>query len=124
MKKSFLCIIIVIIIIILCIISWNIYTIYDNRQFRVGKSITLVVEEDEVIDSKYVKEVIAGERDESPLSRMEKTELKKLRKYLRKNNYKISPGAYEFNKAWRFKDGYFIYGLNGFKEKVFQFEPK
>jgi len=78
----------------------------NKKSFRIGKELTIVVEENELIDAEYLKGTLNSEATiDNNFRLMDDNELNKMIDYMEKHNLKLAPGKYTFNQAWRFDNG-------------------
>ena len=94
-----------------------------GESIKLGKNITIVIPETEIIDSTYLQNVLDGAGGKNCLyfDAWEAKELAKLIDYMDDNNYIIKPGTYTFNQAWTFDNGEFVIN-NGEKRTIFEFQ--
>jgi len=99
-KKSLIIIIPVAVIIIISIVykAYDSHMEYINNHRLVNKTLSIVIEQDEVVDYKAVKN---GEHNLSLWNNWAKN---KMIRYMKHNNYKISSGSYEIKQGTFFKD--------------------
>ena len=99
----------------------------DFSNIRIGKSITITIAENEIVDAAYLQNVLSGKivrEGNLPFWDLwDKNELFKMIVYMEHNNFKIIPGTYTFNQASRFEDG-LLRTPPGEKQQVFQFQSK
>lgn len=117
---------------------------------EIGKDIYVNISKDQVVDAEYLQKILeeddrsqstviinTDDRDEllkaleirlkkDPFSYYKK-HLGNLINYMKKHDYKISPGTYHFNQAWSFEDGKFVaHKIIGYNvvDCKFKFEKK
>lgn len=97
----------------------------EKQRMKLGKKLTIVVSDDEVIDAEYLQKVLNGEikKEVAWFDLWDANELEKLINYMDINDYMIEPGEYTFSQAWGFSDGYFVLN-NGEKQEIFKFKKK
>lgn len=93
----------------------------SKNDIRIGKEITVVVEEHELIDAVYLKSALDGEATIGKhFQLLDPNELGKMIDYMEKNNLKLAPGKYTFNQAWKFDNGKMVTHAGEFVD-VFEF---
>jgi len=80
------------------------------KELKFGKKLYITVENDEIIDSDFLKNLTKGEIKKCKpfFDLWDSNELEKLIEYMEINDYRILPGKYTINQAWGFEDGMFV----------------
>jgi len=103
MKKLIIKIALIVGLIVVIAAAFFIKYIYDEIQL--GKSIYIVIQEDELVDYNAVNQ--EQYRNRFPrlwFTMLRETEREKLVSYMKENNYRIAPGAYHIYQGSKFKD--------------------
>ena len=79
----------------------------DGSEMRIGKKLRIVIEENQIVDSDFLKSIRDGKRTAETrtvekLTLMGDDTFNKLINYLERENLKIKPGSYDVNQAFSF----------------------
>lgn len=74
-----------------------------RKKFYIGKSFTFTVQESDVIDAAYLKRIVKEDNREFNICLLRESELEKLIRYMKQNNFKLAPGKYTLNQGWDYE---------------------